>query len=489
MKETKEIKVPISDEIVLRNMLIVVYGVSAVFFIKNLVSADFLASGVIAGTVAFFTFLIFMMKKKHVGAEILQITVCLSIVFLVFIISLFSGNFYSDDFPMYLAVIALSGLYLVPRYTIIQMVVIDILMMIAYYIHPQKADPFSQYLMCLFILNVCTICFYMVIKRGRAYIVMGEIRAKEAEALLGELKEAGNQLQDSCSRSVSRISKLEKVNIHLENGVSDLWEGSTLISRDAANVNETFHQIREKMATTQEQVNALDTEVENVESSISVSKKNMKEVVEDIGQLKEVMDETVEVFHTLQQEIMSIVSYTKELNKIATNTTTLALNASIEAARAGQFGAGFSVVANKVQMLSEDSNQCSARIAKVVAAMETLVQESTKRIEESDQAIQHSIEKLDGFERNFKELTKSFKNLHENIGEQNENIYMVDNSLGNLENKIQDMEESSRKNQDCVSSLTESIDVYKESIQKIIDDNMLINELSDSLLGKQNIKN
>ena len=37
MKETKEIKVPISEETVLRNMLITVYGVSAVFLIKNLI--------------------------------------------------------------------------------------------------------------------------------------------------------------------------------------------------------------------------------------------------------------------------------------------------------------------------------------------------------------------------------------------------------------------------------------------------------------------
>ena len=164
MKETKEIKIPISEETVLRNMLITVYGVSAVFLIKNLISAAFVASGVIAGTVGFFSLLIFVMKKKQVEAGMLQITVCLSIVFLVFIISLSSGNFYSDDFPMYLAVIALSGLYLVPRYTIIQMVVIDILMIIAYFIHPQKADPFSQYLMCLFILNVCTICFNSLIR-------------------------------------------------------------------------------------------------------------------------------------------------------------------------------------------------------------------------------------------------------------------------------------------------------------------------------------
>ena len=62
MKKTKEIKVPISEETVLRNMLITVYGVSAVFLIKNLISAAFVASGVIAGTVGFFSLLIFVMK-------------------------------------------------------------------------------------------------------------------------------------------------------------------------------------------------------------------------------------------------------------------------------------------------------------------------------------------------------------------------------------------------------------------------------------------
>lgn len=483
MRNTKEIKVPISDEIVLRNMLITVYLVAAVFLVKNILSGAWLASAIIGGTVSFFSLLIFIIKKRKVSPQLLQIVVCLSIVFLVFIISLFSGNFYSDDFPLYLSVIALSGLYLVPKYTIIQMIVIDILMLVAYAIHPQKADPFSQYLMCLVILNVCTVCFYMVIKRGRAYIIMGETRAKEAEYLLKELNKAGSQLQESCNRSVTRISKLEKINQHLESGVDNLWEGSNVINRDAANVTETFQQIREKMVMTQEHMNSLDNEVENVEASITVSKQNMKEVVADMGQLKEVVDATGEVFHTLQQEIIAIVSYTKELNKIATNTTTLALNASIEAARAGQFGAGFSVVANKVQLLSEDSNQCSARIASVVSAMEELVTESTKRLEESDQSIRHSIEKLDGFERNFKDLTKSFQNLHYNIAEQNENIQQVDGSLGNLEDRITAMADSSRQNQNYVSSITESIDVYKESIQKIIDDNILINDLSDSLLG------
>ena len=483
-KDEKEIKLPISDDIVFRNMMIAVYAVSAIFFVKNLFSGTIAASVIIGVCMAIFSAVTFTMKKIKVSQKILQLVLCLGIVFLVFIISLFSGDYYSDDFPLYLCVIALSGMYLVPKYTIVQAVIIDILLMIAYFIHPNKADPLAQYLMCLFILTVCAICFYIVINRGRAYIRIGERRAKEAEELLMEIRGAGTRLQLNCEESVKRISVMEEINHSLETGVEEIREGSATIIQDASNVDDTFHDIRGKMQITQGFVNSLEGEVKNVEDSISISKQSMKEIVSDIQQLKDIMESTNKVFQTLHQEINDIVGYTKQLNKIATNTTTLALNASIEAARAGHMGAGFAVVANKVQLLSEDSNHCSAQIASVVAAMEELVTESTSRIVESDNAISHSVEKLSGFESSFKDLTKSFHVLHRNIEHQNSNIHTVDNSLEDLAEKIRDMAISSVQNQESVRSLTECIETYKENIQQIINDNIEINDLSVSLLGK-----
>ena len=487
MKENKKaIKKPMSENGIYKNMMIAVLSVAALFFVKNIIGQAWTGAIVIGACLAVFTLLTFIMKKKNVKAETQQLVICLSIILLVFCISLNSGSFYSDDFPLYLAVIALSGLYLVPKYTLIQVALIDILLMAAYFIHPEKADPFSQYIMCVVILTICAFCFYMVIKRGRAFIEIGETRAKEAEQLLLELKDAGEKLQENCEHSLERISKLEKANERLESSISDLRDGSDSITQGTVDVSQTFDDMQEKMLATQENVSSLNTEVKKVEDSLADSKKNMKEMSSEMVTLKNTLEVTEKVFTTLQNEINEIVAFTQELNKIANSTNTLALNASIEAARAGQMGAGFAVVASKVQVLAEDSNKCSAQIATVVNSMESLIQTTAKQLTNSQTAVDNSITSLNDFQDSFKQLTSQFKSLYRNIEDQNDSIKGMDRSFVDLRDKISDMATSSEENQNSVTAITDSIDVYKHNINKIVDDNIIISQLSASLLESAN---
>ena len=157
--DKKTIKKPMSEQGIYKNMMIAVLSVSALFFVKNILSKAWTGAIVIGVCLGVFSLLTFLMKKKQVQQKIQQLVICLSIILLVFCISLNSGSFYSDDFPLYLAVIALSGLYLVPKYTLIQAALIDILLLVAYFIHPEKADPFSQYIMCVVILTICAFLF------------------------------------------------------------------------------------------------------------------------------------------------------------------------------------------------------------------------------------------------------------------------------------------------------------------------------------------
>ena len=482
----KATKKPMSEKGIYKNMMIAVLSVASLFFIKNILSKAWSGAIVIGVCLAVFSLLTLVMKKRNVKSTTQQLVICLSIVLLVFCISLNSGSYYSDDFPLYLAVIALSGLYLVPKYTLIQAALIDILLLAAYFIHPEKADPFSQYIMCVAILTICAFCFYMVIKRGRSFIEIGENRAKEAEKLLTELKDAGEKLQENCEHSLERISKLEKANERLESGITDLRDGSSSITQGTVEVSQTFDDMQEKMLTTQEHVSSLNTEVKKVEDSLADSKKNMKEMSSEMVALKETLEATEKVFTTLQNEIHEIVQYTQELNKIANSTNTLALNASIEAARAGQMGAGFAVVASKVQTLAVDSNQCSAQIATVVNAMETLIQTTATQLTSSQDAVDNSINSLNDFQDSFKNLTSQFKSLYRNIEDQNDNIKDMDHSFEDLRSKIADMASSSEENQNSVDGITESIDIYKHNIGKIIDDNIVISQLSNSLLESAN---
>lgn len=481
-EQNNTIKKPMSEEKIFKSMLIAVFLVAGLFFLKNLVSKTWSGAIVIGVCLLVFSCCVFLMKKVKASQTVQQLVLCLSIVFLVFCISLNSGNYYSDDFPLYLAVIALSGLYLVPKYTLIQVALIDVLLMAAYFIHPEKADPFSQYIMCVAILTICAVCFYMVINRGRSYIKIGEHRAKEAEKLLEELKDAGEKLQENCEHSLERISKLEKANERLESSIEDLRDGSSTITQGTVDVSLTFDDMQEKMLTTQEHVSSMNTEVKKVEDSLADSKKNMKEMNSEMLSLKQTLEATDKVFTTLQNEINEIVQFTQQLNKIAGSTNTLALNASIEAARAGQMGAGFAVVATNVQALAADSNQCSSRIAAVVDAMESLIHETSKQLSVSHKAVDNSLDSLNEFQDSFKNLTSQFKSLYRNIEDQNDNIRQMDQSFVELRDKISDMASSSEENQNSVTAITDSIDIYKHNISKIIDDNIIISQLSASLL-------
>ncbi|WP_252722951.1 methyl-accepting chemotaxis protein [Treponema phagedenis] len=66
------------------------------------------------------------------------------------------------------------------------------------------------------------------------------------------------------------------------------------------------------------------------------------------------------------EEAESITKYTDIINEISKQTNLLSINASIEAARAGTAGKGFSIIAGEVKKLSENTQETSSEIAKIV---------------------------------------------------------------------------------------------------------------------------
>lgn len=481
--EAKKVeKKPVSEEIIFRNMMITVFAVATIFFLKNIIGKTWQGAVIIGVCLIVFTVAVFLMKKFHISQGKQQLAVCIGIVFLVFCISINSGAFYSDDFPLYLAVIGISGLYLVPKYTIIQTILIDIILIISYILHPEKADPLSQYIMCIVVFTICSFTFYMVIKRGRAYIELGHARAEEAENLLAELKKAGHELKKNCDNSSERITELENAHEHLARNAASLMIGSEGISLGTVEVAQTFQDVHTKMQETEKHIDSLNVEVKKVEDSLADNKKNMGAMTDEMENLKNIIRNASEVFSSLQEEILEISQVTEELTKIASSTNMLALNASIEAARAGQMGAGFAVVASKVKELAEDSNNCSSQVVAVVDTMQKRIEETTSQLTDSTEAINKSIGSLMGFSDDFDNLTARFVSLYHNIEEQNSNVHEMDSIIENLKGKISEMANSSETNQNSVAVISDTINIYKENMDMVINDNRIINEISTSML-------
>ncbi len=487
MDENKrKVKPPVTQEVIFKIMMTITFGVSSVFFVKNLVGKNTQGMLIIGACLFVFTVIALLMNKLRTKQYTKQFILSICLVVLVFVISANSGNFYSDDFPLFLALIALSGLYLEPRYTQVQAVLITIVLLVLYYMHPEKADPFSQYMMCVVLLDVAAYIIYLVIKRGRAFIEISDVRAEEAKQLLGSMKNVGEELQENYINSSNRLQSLKSVNNRLEENTDELFKGSGHVRQSARELESTFGTAHEQIRTTGGKIDALNQDINHVETALDENNRKLKQMGEQIGLVSSTVHETAQVFAQLQNQVQEISALANQLGSIAFNTRILALNASVEAARAGHHGAGFAVVASEVQGLAAESDRCSKDVSQVVEGIKNQIEITSKQMSDSARMIASSQETMASMIKGFEDLMQQFEELYQNVSEQNENVRNVDSVFGELEFKVKDMDSSTASNQAAVETIVDAIHAYKQHMNMIVDDTKQIQKLSAAMIEAVN---
>ncbi|MBL0387662.1 hypothetical protein JJB07_13560 [Tumebacillus sp. ITR2] len=133
--------------------------------------------------------------------------------------------------------------------------------------------------------------------------------------------------------------------------------------------------------------------------------------VAEIQRTEESSLRTKELAEYLNEKIKEIDAITVSINRIASMTKMLALNAGIEAARAGEHGRGFSVVANEVRKLSEQSAEATTSIKNVIQAVQGLTGDLFNSVDEETKSVQSSVTAMH-------EAKASFHTIVENLAEE-----------------------------------------------------------------------
>lgn len=233
------------------------------------------------------------------------------------------------------------------------------------------------------------------------------------------------ELNDTSSQTLAANNEISKA-------VEDVAEGSTGMAASISNINENLLEMSNETKDINESVN----EIRNQTTAVQDSSKIMNDKIKSMQDSSRKMDDgisaiskRIETVNTTVDKVSNIVSVIEE---ISSETNLLSLNASIEAARAGDAGKGFAVVAQEIRVLSDNTNTELENIKQIISSLVeecrycvqasgTIVEDNAKQKEEIkavldefgslDEQIQKTAEKADEIE----ELVTAMIELNDDI--------------------------------------------------------------------------
>ncbi|MDT8067778.1 MAG: methyl-accepting chemotaxis protein [Terriglobia bacterium] len=236
---------------------------------------------------------------------------------------------------------------------------------------------------------------------------------------LGELSRWFNTFMDKLQQIIIQVAQSTE---HIASAAEEISSTATQTSRSAITQKDQTTQV----ATAMQEMSSTVLQVSENASKAAESARRAGETARSGGAI---VSETVDVIQNLANSTRNTSAKIEELGKssdqigqiigviddIADQTNLLALNAAIEAARAGEQGRGFAVVADEVRKLAERTTQATKEIAQMIKTIQEETARAVEAMEASTSVVEHGVESATKAGNSLKEIIQSSEQVNDMI--------------------------------------------------------------------------
>lgn len=289
-----------------------------------------------------------------------------------------------------------------------------------------------------------------------------------------ELKRSGADLSDSASQASTASSQVSQAVDEISKGAVSQAESVESAAGNTQNIGRDIDEVAENV----EELNAYAGEMK---TSCEAAMTALNRLIEQSNEVQNSVREIGQTIDSTNESAKEISKFSQAITEIASQTNLLSLNASIEAARAGDAGKGFAVVATEIGQLAVQSSNSAEEIKKIVERLVADSEASVEVMQKLNANFEQQAEQLDDTRNNMQSMETNV----DNVSTSTDSIAAHIGELGNAKDKlveiISDLSAISEENAASTEETNASMQELNATFQIITESAGKLQELASGM--------